>query len=77
VKERSKSDHITPILFELHWLPIEARIRHKIAVLMIKVVSTSKQVSKFTLQIVLRGQSVICRLIEISGFSTLIEIVVP
>jgi len=33
VKVRSKYDHITPLLSELHWLPIEARIRHKIAVL--------------------------------------------
>jgi len=36
VKERSKYDHITPLLSKLHWLPIEARIRHKIAVLHLK-----------------------------------------
>ena len=42
VKQRSKHDHITPLLSELHWSPIEARIRHKIAVLTLKAVSTSK-----------------------------------
>jgi len=42
VKERSKYDHITPLLSELHWLPTEARIRHKIAVLTFKAVSKSK-----------------------------------
>jgi len=31
VKEHSKYDHIAPLLSELHWLPIEERIRHKIA----------------------------------------------
>jgi len=41
VKERSKYDHITPLLSKVHWLPIEARIRHKIAVLTFKAVSTS------------------------------------
>ena len=42
VKERGKYDHITPLLSQLHWLPIEARIRHKIAVLTFKAVSTGK-----------------------------------
>jgi len=42
VKECSKYDHIIPLLSELHWLPIEARIRHKIAVLTFKAVLTSK-----------------------------------
>ena len=28
-----KYDHITPVLMELHWLPVEARIHYKIAVL--------------------------------------------
>jgi len=31
VKERGKHDHITTLLSQLHWLPIEARIRHTIA----------------------------------------------
>ena len=39
VKERGKYDHVTPLLSQLHWLPIEARIRHKIAVLAFKAVS--------------------------------------
>jgi hypothetical protein len=42
VKVRSKYDHITPLLSELHWLPIDARIRHKIAVLTFKAISTKK-----------------------------------
>ena len=29
-KKRKKKDHITPILRQLHWLPIQKRIRHKI-----------------------------------------------
>jgi len=41
-KERRKYDHITPLLSELHWSPIEARIRQKIAVLTFKAFSTSK-----------------------------------
>ena len=28
-----KFDHITPILFELHWLPISERIKYKIILL--------------------------------------------
>ena len=31
-----KFDHITPVLMELHWLPVEARIHFKIAVLVFK-----------------------------------------
>ena len=42
VKERGKYDHITPLLSQLHWLPIEARIRQKIAVLTFKAVATGK-----------------------------------
>jgi len=42
VKLRSKYDHVTPLLSQLHWLPIAARIRHKIAVLTFKAVSTKK-----------------------------------
>jgi len=42
VKERSKYDHVIPLLSELHWLPIEARIRYKIAVLTFKAGSKSK-----------------------------------
>jgi len=42
VKERSKYDYMAPLPSEIHGLPIEARIRHKIAVLTFKAVSTSK-----------------------------------
>jgi len=42
VKEHRKYDHITPLISELHWLLIEARIRHKIAVLTFKAILTCK-----------------------------------
>ena len=42
VKERGKYAYITPLLSQLHWLPIEARIRHTIAVLTFKAVATGK-----------------------------------
>ena len=32
MKER-KYDHITPVIYELHWLPLEFRIQYKLAVL--------------------------------------------
>ena len=36
-----KYDHITPVLKSLHWLPVEQRIRYKIAVLGFKCVNGS------------------------------------
>ena len=36
-----KYDHITPVLMELHWLPVEARIHYKIAVLVFKSLNQS------------------------------------
>ena len=36
------SEHITPVLNELHWLPITARIQYKIALLTHKVMSTKQ-----------------------------------
>ena len=36
-----KHDHITPVLKSLHWLPVEQRIRYKIAVLGFKCVNGS------------------------------------
>ena len=36
-----KYDHITPVLRNLHWLPITARINNKIAVLTYKLLSTN------------------------------------
>jgi len=42
VKVRSKHDHVTPLLSELHWLPIDARVRYKIAVLTFKAITTNK-----------------------------------
>ena len=34
-----KSDHVTPMLLELHWLPVKARILYKIAVLTHKCIN--------------------------------------
>lgn len=42
VKVRGKYDHVTPLLSDLHWLPIDSRIRFKIAVLTFKTLSTNK-----------------------------------
>ena len=36
------SKHITPVLSELHWLPITARIHYKVALLTYKVMSTQQ-----------------------------------
>ena len=44
VKVRKKYDHITPVLSELHWLSIDARIRYKIAVLTFKALTTNKPI---------------------------------
>ena len=33
VLRKQKSDHVTPLLEKLHWLPVEARIHYKIATL--------------------------------------------
>jgi Reverse transcriptase (RNA-dependent DNA polymerase) len=42
VKLSSKYNHVTPLLSELHWLPIDARVRYKIAVLTFKTITTNK-----------------------------------
>ena len=34
-----KFDHITPILFKLHWLPVEQRIKFKIILITFKIIS--------------------------------------
>ena len=36
VKKKKKHDHVTPLLKELHWLPIKHRINYKIALLCFK-----------------------------------------
>ena len=38
VSRTRKFDHITPILTDLHWLPVEARIRFKILLLTFKII---------------------------------------
>ena len=37
-----RSDHITPVLARLHWLPVAARITFKIALLAFKAITTKK-----------------------------------
>ena len=39
VTKSSRFDHITPVLAELHWLPIQYRIQFKIAVTAFKVLT--------------------------------------
>ena len=33
IMKKRKYDHITPVIHELHWLPLEFRIQYKLAVL--------------------------------------------
>ena len=40
VMTTSKREHITPILAELHWLPVAARIDFKIAVITYNLLTT-------------------------------------
>ena len=42
VKGVSRRDRITPVLIELHWLPIKARIKFKICVLTHQAITTGK-----------------------------------
>ena len=37
ISYKSKYDHITPVLSDLHWLPIRKRIEHKMATIIYKV----------------------------------------
>jgi len=39
---RSKHDHITPALIQLHWLPIQQRVTYKLATLTFKTLSSDK-----------------------------------
>ena len=36
IKMRPKRDHVTPLLKELHWLPVHARIKYKMIMLTFK-----------------------------------------
>ena len=42
IKGTSRHDRITPVLIELHWLPIKARIKYKICVMTHKILQTGK-----------------------------------
>ena len=44
-----KHQHITPVLAELHWLPVTARIQFKIALLTFKTVTTHQPSYLFNL----------------------------
>ena len=39
IYKASKSAHITPLLFDLHWLPISNRIQYKIALICFHIIS--------------------------------------
>lgn len=36
VMRKSKREHITPLLFDLHWLPVRARVEYKVALMVFK-----------------------------------------
>ena len=38
VSRSRKFDHITPVLVDLHWLPVEARIKFKVMLITFKVI---------------------------------------
>jgi len=42
VVQACKYDYVTPILAELHWLPLEARIHYKIALMTFNVFTTQQ-----------------------------------
>ena len=42
VTETRRSEHITPVLARLHWLPIQYRIRFKLVVITYKVLTTQE-----------------------------------
>ena len=44
VLRKRKRDHVTPLLKKLHWLPVQARIDYKIAVLCYKCISNEAPV---------------------------------
>ena len=41
ILKASRRDHITPLLFQLHWLPVVERIKYKVACLCYNVISGS------------------------------------
>ena len=49
VVQAHKYDNVTPILAELHWLPLEARIRYKIALITFNVLITQQPYYLFEL----------------------------
>jgi len=42
LQHRSKHDHITPALIQLHWLPIQQRVNYKLATLTFKTLSSDE-----------------------------------
>jgi len=42
ITRRRLSDHITPVLADLHWLPVQYRIQYKLAAIKFKVLTTQK-----------------------------------
>ena len=41
IKRKKKFDHVTPLLFDLHWLPVKQRIHYKICLLCYKALNNS------------------------------------
>ena len=48
VTGKPRFDHITPVLYELHWLPVSYRIAYKLATITHKTLSTAQPAYLFT-----------------------------
>ena len=60
-------DHITPVLFDLHWLPVSYRIVFNILLLVFKSLSlgNSSELNRF---LIFFSMLVICKLFHFSSF---------
>ena len=60
-------DHITPVLFDLHWLPVSYRIVFKILLLVFKslFLGNSSELNRFLISF---SMLVICKLFHFSPF---------
>ena len=67
VTQTRKFDHITPVLFDLHWLPVSYRIVFKILLLVFKslFLGNSSELNRF---LIFFSMLVICKLFHFSPF---------
>ena len=60
-----KYDHITPIMMELHWLPVEQRIKYKILLFVYKALNGISPV--YFSELLHKYQPVLCRTLRSSN----------